>query len=303
MALQVSTLPIDRLTFGSPLQIGYLAAIPAPFTPPLPSAFDIHRQSTTKNYLMSKTKKLNHTLFLYFSIAFALACSTSLLTASTGFFHQASAFQPSQKPAAKGDDRNNLYDSLHLDSLGLTRSAFSQGLSGLDMLIAAGDIRNADILSIVDLNLPSSKKRLFVIDVSTRTLVYNTYVSHGRNSGREMATQFSNQPNSYESSLGFYVTGDTYIGHHGYSLKLDGKEEGINDNAFSRGIVMHSASYVNERMATARGYIGRSEGCPAIPVKWHKNLIEKIKNGTCLFFYSADKFYAAHTKMRFPPIS
>jgi len=219
---------------------------------------------------MRQTKKINHTLFLYLSIVFALACSISLPTAFIVLFNPESAIKPLQKPAQKGYNRNNIYDSLHLDSLGLTRSAFTQGLSGLDMLIAAGGIRNAHILSIVDLSLPSSKKRLFVIDINTRTLIYNTYVSHGKNSGREMATQFSNKPNSYESSLGFYVTGDTYIGHHGYSLKLEGKEKGINDNAFARGIVMHSASYVNERMAAAREYIGRSEGCPAIPVKWHK---------------------------------
>jgi len=246
---------------------------------------------------MRKTKKINHTLFLYLSIVFILACATSFRTICTVLSNPASAIKPLQKPAATGYDSNNIYDSLHLDSLGLTRCAFTQGLSGLGMLFAAGDIKNANILSIVDLSLPSSKKRLFVIDVNTCTLVYNTYVSHGRNSGRKMATQFSNQPNSYESSLGFYVTGDTYIGHHGYSLKLDGKEEGINDNAFARGIVMHCAEYVNARMAATKGYIGRSEGCPAIPVKWHKKLIEKIKNGTCLFFYSADKFYAAHTKM------
>jgi hypothetical protein len=231
-----------------------------------------------------------------------MACYTGFPGAYMIHINREAALKTVQKPAGKGYNRNNIYDSLHLDSLGLNRSAFTQGLSGLDMLIAAGDITNANILSIVDLSLPSSKKRLFVIDVNTHTLIYNTYVSHGRNSGREMATKFSNKPNSYESSLGFYVTGDTYIGHHGYSLKLEGKEEGINDNALARGIVMHGASYVNERMATARGYIGRSEGCPAIPVKWHKDLIEKIKNGTCLFFYSADKFYATHTKMRLPQV-
>jgi hypothetical protein len=252
---------------------------------------------------MRRTKKTNHTLFLYLSLVFALACSISLPTTFIGLFNRQSALKTLPKPPEREYDRNSIYDSLHLDSLGLTRSAFTQGLSGLNILIAEGAIRNADILSIVDLSLPSSKKRLFVIDVNTHTLVYNTYVSHGKNSGREMATQFSNKPNSCESSLGFYVTGDAYIGHHGYSLKLDGKEEGINDNAFARGIVMHCASYVNERIAAAQGYIGRSEGCPAIPVKWHKNLIEKIKNGTCLFFYSADKFYAAHTKMRSPQVS
>ena len=213
-----------------------------------------------------------------------------------------SATRPLVRPLHKALDRNNIYDSLHLGGLGLTRAAFIEGLSGLAHLVAAGDIQNGNILSIVDLSLPSSKKRLFVIDVNCCKLIFNTYVSHGRNSGKEMATQFSNKPNSYESSLGFYVTGVTYIGHHGYSLKLNGKEQGINDNAFARGIVMHSAVYVNEHMASSRGYIGRSEGCPAIPVRLNRNLIEKIKNGTCLYLYSTDKFYSTHSKMISSPI-
>jgi L,D-transpeptidase catalytic domain len=200
------------------------------------------------------------------------------------------------KPAS----RNDMYDSLHLGDFGLSKAAFEEGLAGLSLLVSTGDIRNAGILSIVDLSLPSSKKRLFVLDLITGKLIFNTYVSHGRNSGREMATQFSNRPRSCESSLGFYVTGDAYFGHHGYSLKLNGKEEGINDNACSRGIVIHSASYVNERIAEKLGYIGRSEGCPAIPKTQHRNIIEKIKNGTCLFLYSPDRFYETHSKMRLP---
>ncbi len=197
----------------------------------------------------------------------------------------------------KSADRNDIYDSLHLGDFGLSKAAFKEGLAGLSLLVSSGDIQNAGILSIIDLSLPSSKKRLFVIDLNICKLIFNTYVSHGRNSGKEMATQFSNKPHSCESSLGFYVTGDAYFGHHGYSLKLNGKEEGINDNACSRGIVIHSASYVNERIAKSQGYIGRSEGCPAIPKTLHRKIIEKIKNGTCLFLYSPDKFYETHSKM------
>ena len=198
----------------------------------------------------------------------------------------------------KDNTKNDIYDSLHLADLGLSRIAFEEGIAGHDSLLATGDIQNVNILSIIDLSLPSSKKRLFVIDLKTRKLEFHTYVSHGKNSGKEMATQFSNKPRSRESSLGFYVTGSTYIGHHGYSLKLDGKEEGINDNALSRGIVMHSAAYVNERMVKKQGYIGRSEGCPAVPRILYKKIIEKIKNGSCLFFYSRDTFYSTHSKMR-----
>src|SRR5207249_9968842 len=122
-------------------------------------------------------------------------------------------------------------------------------------------------------------------------------VSHGRNSGKEMASEFSNALESFKSSLGFYVTSDTYNGKHGYSLRLEGEEPGINDNAFSRGIVMHTAPYVNEHLIQMQGYIGRSEGCPAVPQKLYKPIIEKIKNGSCLFMYSPDKGYMTHSQI------
>jgi L,D-transpeptidase catalytic domain len=236
--------------------------------------------------------------FVLISIIAILACLAGLPAGKSLRVQSESVCITMGPPLQKAFNKSSIYDSLHLNGLGLTRAAFEEGLSGLTLLIAAGDIQNCNILSIADLSLPSSKKRLFVIDVNACKLIFNTYVSHGKNSGKEMATQFSNEPNSYESSLGFYVTGDAYVGHHGYSLKLNGKEEGINNNAFARGIVIHSACYVNERMAAINGYIGRSEGCPAIPQKWHRKLIEKIKNGTCFFLYSADKFYATHSKMR-----
>jgi hypothetical protein len=247
---------------------------------------------------MRKTKQAKHRLFFFIPIILVLAFATGMPATNVITVNRASVYKLLIQPSQKAFDRNHIYDSLHLNGLGLTRTAFNVGLSGLDVLIASGDIQNSNIISIADLSLPSSKKRLFVIDIKTCKLIFNTYVSHGRNSGKEMATHFSNKPNSNESSLGFYVTGDAYIGHHGYSLKLNGKEEGINDNAFARGIVMHSASYVNEHIAARSGCIGRSEGCPAIPEKWHRNLIEKIKNGTCLFLYSADKFYITHSKIR-----
>ena len=247
-------------------------------------------------------KKEKRKLFLYISVILVLGCSAGMPSIYMKIAKREPITRPLMQPLHKALDRNNIYDSLHLEGLGLTRAAFKEGLSGLAHLVAAGDIQNGNILSIVDLSLPSSKKRLFVIDVNCCKLIFNTYVSHGRNSGKEMATQFSNKPNSYESSLGFYVTGVTYFGHHGYSLKLNGKEQGINDNAFARGIVMHSAAYVNEHMASSRGYIGRSEGCPAIPVRLNRNLIEKIKNGTCLYLYSTDKFYSTHSKMISSPI-
>lgn len=136
-----------------------------------------------------------------------------------------------------------------------------------------------------------------MIDVMTGKLLFNTLVSHGRGSGKEMATEFSNDVNSFKSSLGFYVTGNTYSGEHGYSLRLEGQEAGINDHAYDRSIVMHAADYVNEKVVQAKGFLGRSLGCPAVPPAVHKAIINTIKDGSCLFLYSPDQFYITHSKL------
>ena len=191
----------------------------------------------------------------------------------------------------------NLYDSLHLNLAGMSHQAYDYAIKGFNQLVIAGKITNEKILSIVDFSQSSNKKRLFVIDLDKNKLIYNTYVAHGRNSGKEFARQFSNAPESLQSSLGFYETADTYVGSNGYSLRLEGLESGINDNANRRAIVMHGASYVNEKMANRRGYIGRSWGCPALPEKLHKPIINRIKNGTCLFIFSPDKNYLQKSRL------
>lgn len=193
------------------------------------------------------------------------------------------------------EEKRELYESLHLNSLGLSQQAFTNALTGVEKLTASGGISRNDIITIIDFSLPSSKKRLFVINLATGELIFNTYAAHGRNSGTNIASHFSNEKNSFQSSLGFFVTGKTYTGKHGASLRLEGKEKGINDNAMARGIVMHSADYVDESIIAQQGYIGRSLGCPALPANSYQAIIEKIKNGTCLFIYSADKFYTTHS--------
>ena len=194
-------------------------------------------------------------------------------------------------------EKIGLYDSLGLSTLGLSRQAFEYALTGYSQLLNEGKIVKNNILSILDFSLPSGKKRLFVIDLEAGQLVFNTYAAHGRNSGSDMATQFSNQANSFKSSLGFYVTGATYNGKHGESLRLNGEEEGINDNALARGIVMHSAAYADESIVNQQGYIGRSQGCPALPQNIARNVINTIKDGSCLFLYSPDKYYTSHSKI------
>ena len=189
------------------------------------------------------------------------------------------------------------YESMHLNDLGLSKTAFSYAMKGFNYLVQQGRLSKDNIISIVDFSQSSSHKRLFVIDLNDLRVLYNTYVAHGVNSGREYANQFSNTPESNKSSLGFYETKNTYQGGNGYSLKLAGLEKGINDNAERRDIVMHGAEYVDESLIRSQGYIGRSWGCPALPEKLHKPIIDKIKNGTCLFIYSPDNAYLKKSKI------
>jgi len=191
----------------------------------------------------------------------------------------------------------DLYQALSLDSLGLSRQAFEDAVTGYLNLLKTGTIQSKGILSIVDFSIPSFRKRLFVLDVENGKLLFNTLVAHGRNSGQILATRFSNQARSLKSSLGFYLTGETYTGKKGLALRLMGIERGINDNAFNRGIVVHAAPYVNDEISKVYGRLGRSEGCPAIPVDIHRPVIEAIKNGSCFFIYGNDKRYMSQSKL------
>jgi hypothetical protein len=191
----------------------------------------------------------------------------------------------------------NVYDKLGLDVKGLSRKVYAYAITGFNKIRAAGAIENDGILSIVDFTKPSSAKRLFIIDVKNCRLLFHTYVAHGTKSGKEFARFFSNAMESNKSSLGFYKTADTYVGKHGYSLHLEGLEKGFNDNAYKRDIVMHAADYVNETIIRAKGWIGRSWGCPAVPEQLSRPIIDKIKGGTCLFIFGADKKYLLRSSM------
>jgi hypothetical protein len=190
-----------------------------------------------------------------------------------------------------------VYDSLGLEQKGLSKKAFELALKGWLQLKAAGKILNETVLSIVDFSQPSNKKRLYVIDLINSKLLFNTYVAHGRRSGKELATHFSNRPRSLQSSVGFYVTLEPYLGSNGYSLKLRGLEGGFNDNAARREIVLHGADYVSEEYINSNGYLGRSWGCPAVPLELSKDIIDSIKSGSCLFIYSPQKKYLQKSKL------
>tara|TARA_B100000965_G_scaffold334323_1_gene299572 strand:+ start:69 stop:776 length:708 start_codon:yes stop_codon:yes gene_type:complete len=147
------------------------------------------------------------------------------------------------------------------------------------------------IFSIVDFRLPSTQKRLWIIDLESKVILFNTYVAHGENSGKEYALNFSNIENSHQSSLGYYLTEETYIGKNGLSLKLKGLEYGINHNARKRHIVFHGADYATKTYIDQNGILGNSEGCPAVPMELHQSIINLTKNGSCLFIYFPDNNY------------
>ena len=194
-------------------------------------------------------------------------------------------------PTINDTIKTTVFDRLNLEALGLNRIVFERALQGYNQLLESGKLKNISALSIVDFSLPSTAKRLFIVDLNNCKLLFNTYVSHGRNSGLQNASSFSNEPESFKSSLGFYTTESTYTGKHGYSLQLQGLEKGINDNAMSRGIVMHAADYVDEAVVKSQGRLGRSLGCPAIPEKLRNAIIGTISNGSCLFIYANDNSY------------
>jgi hypothetical protein len=205
---------------------------------------------------------------------------------------------PSPVPSFKGlFSMKSVYDSLHLDLSGLSRQAYDYALEGWDKLIEQGKILNQSVMAIVDFSQPSTQKRLYILDMENYRVLFNTLVAHGRNSGKEMANSFSNKASSFKSSPGFYITGDTYNGDNGYSLKLTGVEKGINDNAENRAIVMHGADYVNESWINSQGYIGRSLGCPAVPREDATEIINTIKSGACLFIYVPNQQYVSHSML------
>jgi L,D-transpeptidase-like protein len=163
-------------------------------------------------------------------------------------------------------------------------------LKAYDCARSAGLV-GGDALTIIDYTLPSTARRLWVIDVPGRRVLFNELVAHGVASGDNYAAAFSNEPGSRQSSLGLFRTEDTYDGQHGESLRLSGLEPGINDRAMERAIVIHGAPYVSPTFIAARGELGRSWGCPALEHGVERRVIERIKGGTALFAYYPDSHW------------
>lgn len=177
----------------------------------------------------------------------------------------------------------HLYEDMNLVGR-INFDAFERAFDGLKKY----EVKNKNILTIIDFTLPSSEKRLFILDLENKKILFESLVSHGRNSGNLYATAFSNKHGSYKSSLGFYKTENTYLGGNGYSLILNGLDKGVNDQARARAIVMHGADYCSQSVVKSSGRLGRSLGCPAIPVELTKPIINTIKNGSLLYIYASN---------------
>lgn len=178
-----------------------------------------------------------------------------------------------------------VYNSLQTNSFELPNfECFSEALKGFYSLKEKGLIKN-DVLTLIDFSVSSNLKRLWIIDLTNNMVLLQTLVAHGRNTGDEFATDFSNTPESFKSSLGFYLTGEVYNGKHGLSLKLDGLDKGLNDNARNRAVVIHGANYVSESFIRDHKRLGRSQGCPAVPVELASDIISMIKGQSCIFIY------------------
>lgn len=184
------------------------------------------------------------------------------------------------------DNEKRLYEEIGLNGK-LNYDVFKTALNGYNKI----DGRKKELLTIIDYSKPSTEKRFFVIDMDKKELLVYSHVSHGKNSGGNIATSFSNKVSSNKSSLGFFLTENTYMGGNGYSLVLNGLEKGINDKAKDRYIVIHGADYANPKIAKSQGRLGRSLGCPALPKDISKQAIDMIKNGSVLFVYGNDTNY------------
>lgn len=191
----------------------------------------------------------------------------------------------------------SVYNSLNSNNFKMPEfKTFTEALKGFYLLKERGVIKK-NILTLIDFSLSSNTKRLWVIDLTSNTILFNSLVAHGRNTGEEFASAFSNLNSSFKSSLGFYATGEIYQGKHGASLRLDGLENGVNDNARERGVVMHGADYVSESFIRDHKRLGRSQGCPAVPVELTNEIIQLIKDKSCLYIYHPSRSFEMEERL------
>jgi hypothetical protein len=189
---------------------------------------------------------------------------------------------------------NEIYQEADLQASGLDEVVFQKAVTGFFNLKAANMLpEGSNVITVVDFNKPSHEKRMWIVDMLTRQLMINTWVAHGSGSGDDVASNFSDDVDSHQSSLGFYITDDVYFGKHGRSLHLDGLDQGFNTSARAREIVVHAADYVGENIINQKGRLGRSWGCPAVSPEVAGQVIDEIKGKTVLFINGNDNSYTS----------
>ncbi|TXD79237.1 murein L,D-transpeptidase catalytic domain family protein [Algoriphagus ratkowskyi] len=214
---------------------------------------------------------------------------TITLLLSIGIFPSPEIKESTTTEIISIDPISTIYEGLQGNSDELpSKEVFMMAAQGWSKM---KDKLKTKVLTVIDFSLPSTAKRMWIIDPVSGVILLNSVVSHGRNSGDLMANNFSNIPESFKSSLGFYKTAETYSGKHGYSLRLDGLEKGFNDQARNRAIVIHGADYAREEFAESVGRLGRSLGCPALPSELSAKAIDLIKDGSLLFIFGKDENY------------
>ena len=192
-------------------------------------------------------------------------------------------------PLTRSDSINNVIKTnfKNLNHQNLSFDAYKLAVNGYTLYRSIGKI-SCDTIAIIDYDIPSTKKRLFILDIINNKIIYSSLVAHGRNSGGNVATVFSNVNGSHKSSIGFFKTKETYIGKHGISLRLDGLEKGINHNARDRNIVIHKADYVSNEFITKYNRLGRSYGCPALPVEDYDKALNLLSRNILLYIHSSN---------------
>lgn len=239
---------------------------------------------------------INKMLIMAAFLTVSFAFTTSNLTAKSAPKADVKTEKTSEVALTAEEKISKLYEDFSALNITMpSEDAFLKGMTGYNKLQAENRIKN-ELLTIVDFNLPSTEKRMWILDMNTKKVLYNTYVAHGQGTGGNLATKFSNISNSHQSSLGFYVTAETYYGKNGLSLFIDGMEKGFNSNARNRYVVIHGADYATKNFINNRGRLGRSYGCPAVPTKLSKEIINTIKGKSILFIYSENEDYLNKSK-------
>lgn len=224
-------------------------------------------------------------LFFFFACTFVIQAQTKKNTKDTDNQYVTFALKKVETSIKA------IYDEIEAEEYGLDFEVFRYAYIGYQSLKNQNRLNEKEIFSIIDFSKDANSKRFFTIDLENKQVIYHTYVTHGRKSGDRLTNSFSDIKESNKSSLGFYITGNTYIGSKGYSLQLHGDEKGYNSNMAQRGVVIHTADYANEDYIKRNGRLGRSLGCPVLPENIYKQVIETIKEKTMIFAYYNDAKY------------